>query len=498
MEIDNGMKEYLRGLQASLQSQETVIDGLRNKNKRLEAKLQNCESFNEELKTKVEELSKQVSDLKDQLKRQENPIQPVSTEEITLAAEDAVHDQFLKSLAYEETSGLYYCYKSGLYYDASRRCYYDGQAGIYVKYHEETGQYVPMKGCDKFDSTNSSDTEDESERQTVAQIANDSGNVESKEMSDGEVSSPSPPPTIKKRQKSEKELRKEERKRRKKIRKEMSIPCIRMVVHSSPEEIVKPGTLFIITCAGGSVGREGSHDVLLTGDPSVSKLHAKISYDDKEAKYFLVDVGSSNGTFIDGKRLTESKQESNKKTEIGHGTLIKFGSTQVICHVHPGAETCLKCEPGVVISSGPKVTKASDKESREKSRKNEVKQMRKKYGIGQSSNESDGPKASGYNDRAEDRRKTVGSDCPFEKTQSASTTEKLEKSNKGFKMLSKMGWKDGDGLGKDKKGRVNPVQVKEKNDRVGLGSSITLPTFDQSQQRRFEVLKKTQERFSQL
>ena len=110
MDIENGMKEYLRSLQASMQSQETVIDGLRQKNKRLEAKLQNCESFNEELKTKVEELSKQVADLKNQLKRQE-PIQPVSAEEITKAAEDAVHEQFLESLAYEETSGLYYCYK---------------------------------------------------------------------------------------------------------------------------------------------------------------------------------------------------------------------------------------------------------------------------------------------------------------------------------------------------------------------------------------------------
>ena len=68
---------------------------------------------------------------------------------------------------------------------------------------------------------------------------------------------------------------------------------------------------------------------------------------------------------------------------------------------------------------------------------------------------------------------------------------------KGFKMLANMGWKDGDGLGKDKKGRVEPVQVTEKNDRVGLGS-VTLPTFSNYSQQKMNVLKKTQERFSQL
>ena len=89
-------------------------------------------------------------------------------------------------------------------------------------------------------------------------------------------------------------------------------------------------------------------------DVSISKHHGKIEFDRKTSKYYLTDIGSQNGTFIDGKRLSTAKNQSDPN-EIGHGSLIKIGSTELICHVHPGIETCLKCEPGVVISSQPKL-----------------------------------------------------------------------------------------------------------------------------------------------
>lgn len=183
------------------------------------------------------------------------------------------------------------------------------------------------------------------------------------------------------------------------------------------------------------------------------------------------------GTFIDGQRLSQAKQES-APIEIGHGSLVKFGNTQVILHVHPGSETCLKCEPGVIISSAPKLSAKDSKGNREKSRKSEMKQLRKKYGIGGGTSTSAADtEPTKYQDRAEDRRKTVGSDNPFEKTQSASTHQPIEKSNKGFKMLSKMGYKEGVGLGKSGQGITEPVQVNEKIDRGGLGSSLTMPSI---------------------
>ena len=296
------------------------------------------------MRQQVEELGKQVTELKNQLEQARNEVKPVSAEEITKAAEDVVHEQFLSTLAYEETSGLYYDYKSGLYYDSSRKQYYDGQKGIYVNYHEETGECFPVVADDGDgkESSGSGDEDDDKER-----LEKD---IETKEVrkslssEEGEVSSPSPPP--KKRQKSEKELKREERRRRKRIRKELSIPCIRMIVHASSsaeDHAVPPGTLFIVTCKpeSGTIGRGESNAVILN-DVACSKFHAKIQFNDKESKYYLIDIGSQNGTFIDGKRLSQPKQESSPK-EVGHGSLIKFGNTQVILHVHPGSETCLKC-----------------------------------------------------------------------------------------------------------------------------------------------------------
>lgn len=61
------------------------------------------------------------------------------------------------------------------------------------------------------------------------------------------------------------------------------------------------GSLFLVTCEGGAVGREGNLEVLLP-EPSVSKVHIRISFNGDT--YQVVDVGSRNGTFLNGKRLT--------------------------------------------------------------------------------------------------------------------------------------------------------------------------------------------------
>jgi len=48
-------------------------------------------------------------------------------------------------------------------------------------------------------------------------------------------------------------------------------------------------------------------------------------------------------------------------------------------------------------------------------------------------------------------------------------SKKLDSSNKGFALLAKMGYKPGQGLGKDESGRVDPIDVNVKNNRSGFG-----------------------------
>ncbi len=54
-----------------------------------------------------------------------------------------------------------------------------------------------------------------------------------------------------------------------------------------------------------SVGRTDANDVVLA-HPTVSKLHATFTKDDGGA-WFLVDQGSTNGTWVDGVRLAAQK-----------------------------------------------------------------------------------------------------------------------------------------------------------------------------------------------
>ena len=75
-----------------------------------------------------------------------------------------------------------------------------------------------------------------------------------------------------------------------------------------------------------------------------------------------------------------------------------------------------------------------------------MKKLRKKYGIEQGVAVGNLPET--YTDRASERRKVKGSDNPYEKTEVASVNETIKESNKGFKMLSKMGWKSGTSLGR--------------------------------------------------
>ena len=50
-----------------------------------------------------------------------------------------------------------------------------------------------------------------------------------------------------------------------------------------------------------NIGRGDYNDVVI-GDPSVSTMHAKLQR--REAVWILTDLGSTNGTFVEGERLT--------------------------------------------------------------------------------------------------------------------------------------------------------------------------------------------------
>ena len=144
---------------------------------------------------------------------------------------------------------------------------------------------------------------------------------------------------------------------------------------------------------------------------------------------------------------------------LSHDSRLQLGGITLICHVHSGLETCDGCEPGLLLNSitTASITSSSGaKEDLEKARKRELRKIRQKFGLKLNDTEAVDVGA-GYQDRAEVRRQKVGIDPLGAKTETASTQVPIAKKNKGFQMLAKMGWNEGQGLGKTEDAITEPV-----------------------------------------
>lgn len=523
-------------LQSRVAELEAEMDRLRVQNQRLEAKLASNQSYTEELRIQIENLGRKLlppeqssQGIQVDLDRgSPSPgFEPETTREhawnesgtesiadqVAAAASSVVQSQ---NLVYEETSGLYYDYCSGFYYDAQRGLYYDGTRGIYYRYDYDTKEYVVHATVDL--ETGLKKKKKNTKRNKILErkrrrSERDEGKDESEDQDMGKSRSPKTEKDVEDQEGEEEEEEEEEEgeldssesqdsestdetngsEAEEEPPKEIP-PCIRMVVAQS--EIMTRGELFIVTCMGGSVGREGDHDVLLD-DIGCSKSHAQITY--RDGKFYYQDQGSTNGSTINAHRLKDQEVR-----EIGHGSKIKIGTTDLVCHVHPGIQTCLECEPG--LTKPAVVAPQVPIESSEQTRKKAMKAIRKKYGINYANTQppkdaKDGS-AMKYQDRAQLRRKTVGSSHPHAKTEMADTKTSITRKNKGFKMLSQMGWTEGSGLGKAAQGRVEPVLVEQRAERSGLGVDPTLVSTDgaptRKEKAKQEILKKTQERYEKI
>lgn len=68
----------------------------------------------------------------------------------------------------------------------------------------------------------------------------------------------------------------------------------------------------------------------------------------------------------------------------------------------------------------------------------------------------------------EDEDITLDDDVEIER---ASLDVPIQANNVGFRLLQKMGWHSGTGLGKAGQGRVEPIRVELQSERLGLGKA---------------------------
>ena len=98
-----------------------------------------------------------------------------------------------------------------------------------------------------------------------------------------------------------------------------------------PKPSAPAGIMCLMPSAGGdpirfdevasdvTIGRGPGADVTVASD-TVSKVHARLSYDRKAQRLRIVDLNSSNGTFLDGKPITDAV--------AAPGARIKLGTTE--------------------------------------------------------------------------------------------------------------------------------------------------------------------------
>ncbi|KAJ3638730.1 hypothetical protein MTP99_002069 [Tenebrio molitor] len=378
-------------------------------------------------------------------------------EEIKEAAELATQNS---GFVYDECSGMYYDANSGYYYNADYGLYYEPSSCTYLKYKADTNTYEfhsrpfaalqesfaqeIVKRKKKKLGTDSSHSFETEEGECSITSGNDSSDDNRSDTSDVTRKWP---------------------------------PCMRIIVEQSQHQKIRVGSLHIVTCEGGTLGREGDHAIILP-DINISKCHLRFAFDKSKNLYFVTDLGSRNRTVLNGKRMCASKQES-EAMEVAHGSRIQVGSVVLLCHVHDGTKTCGLCEPGLVQTVEKKVEQFP-KGTKSEQHKNELKKLRKKFGV-----------------RLRKRRETVGSQNPHEKTEVASINEAISPQNKGFKMLAKMGWKEGQSLGKDSQGIVEPVRLISNPGTSGMGNTEIVNSTQSDKNKQF-IWKKTQERFKKL
>ena len=80
------------------------------------------------------------------------------------------------------------------------------------------------------------------------------------------------------------------------------------------------GQRLIVKTPIANIGRADYNDLVLT-DESVSTSHAKLQR--REGVWTLVDLESTNGTFVDGERISTD-------TPIAPGTMVRFGDVQLV------------------------------------------------------------------------------------------------------------------------------------------------------------------------
>ncbi|KAL1420887.1 hypothetical protein MTO96_004264 [Rhipicephalus appendiculatus] len=366
---------------------------------------------------------------------------------VKAAAQEAVDST---DYVFNEEYQMYYSVSTGCYYDPSTQLLYEPTSGTYYRYNADTGSYevhsqVQPRKARKVKKPKRKRKKLELKDDSAAELSMEEGEVEDS-CSDETASTTDDSSSAGEEDPASQHP-----------------PCIRLVL-KEPQDLVQH-RLYLVTLPGATLGTHTDHALCLPNVDSVDENHAELRYSEDQGGYLLKDLQSQAGTSLNGIPL-----EQGQESLVQHMDRLQLGSVQLEAHIHKGHNTCTRCEPGLMDSpAGDQESQIAPPPSSEAIRRANVKKMKAKYGL--KGMEHAAPPR-GYHDRAQQRREVVGSNFPHERdSEPASVDKPLHEDNVGFKLLQKMGWKEGAGLGKQQQGATEPIEVKSTNTRKGLGHS---------------------------
>ncbi|KAL4226607.1 RNA-binding protein 5 [Mactra antiquata] len=344
---------------------------------------------------------------------------------------------------YDETSGYYYDPITTLYYDANSQYYYNSQTGQFMYWDSELSTYLPAP-------------------------TGDNGQPESR-------------PGMGREDKKDGKDKKEKVKVAKKIAKDMEKWAKSM---NAQKEAIKDGMKKINM---PNSGRKES----ATADAGFAILEkVKNTSDDK-------NLMPPPPAALSGGSTPTSQEKSKLGLVASYGgdsddddeddSVNGFDETKLLDHAKMA---CLLCKRQ--FQSKEQLSRHAQMSDLHKQN---LETLRQSQGGGSSSSGSSGMQ---YRDRAKERREKIGSLAPPPRKRPPPPPEPFEQptqagigsDNIGSKMLQKMGWSSGQGLGRSGQGIVKPIEAERRNVSAGLGMRGSKVSSDEPHNYK-DALKKT-------
>ena len=100
-------------------------------------------------------------------------------------------------------------------------------------------------------------------------------------------------------------------------------PQFQLVMRSGPT----PGAAFTLEGDQITIGRDSTNEIVIN-DAEVSRRHARLTF--QGGKYVLEDLGSTNGTFVNGQRLAGPRVlKSGEVVSFGEQIVLVFEATNI-------------------------------------------------------------------------------------------------------------------------------------------------------------------------